>query len=223
MFFVIYELVGGFFIINLFVGVVIDTFADTSAKTEGRVLMTEGQQRYVDQLKVLVKTKAPTGLAIPLRAQAMLWGDRGRCCRYTARMTLSKTCEEFILGTICINILTMTLTHWRVSGGWATALNTLNYIFLTIVRSTTHPRMPACYLAHVVKHDTRRVTTHIRIRVLPLIMFRLIITHAFTHLLSLHPLSPFAHLNTSIHPFTHYIDVAATVQCRVRGQDLCPR
>ena len=108
-YFVVYVLVGAFFVVNLFVGVVIDTFSNISAANEGRVLMTEGQQRYVDQMKILLKSRPPESSLVPERALMMLWGERGVCLKKIARFTLSHFFEEFILGVIIVNVFTMTL------------------------------------------------------------------------------------------------------------------
>ncbi|MBM4077794.1 MAG: hypothetical protein FJ267_19365, partial [Planctomycetes bacterium] len=56
LYFVLFLVVGGFFLINLFVGVLVDRFSDMKAKGEGSAFMTEEQKNWVLAQKVVFRT-----------------------------------------------------------------------------------------------------------------------------------------------------------------------
>ena len=69
LYFVSFMVIGSLFIINLFVGVVIDNFNKIKEKSEtGNIFMTDKQREWIEIQKVVMsknlqkKIKAPTGL-----------------------------------------------------------------------------------------------------------------------------------------------------------------
>lgn len=58
LFFILFQLVGGFFFLNLFVGVVLNTFYIQSQKVGGGELLTDKQKVYIET-RLLVLKSAP--------------------------------------------------------------------------------------------------------------------------------------------------------------------
>lgn len=58
LFFIIFMIVGCFFFLNLFVGVVINTFKTQSDRVGGSELLTDKQKEWID-LSLLVLRSAP--------------------------------------------------------------------------------------------------------------------------------------------------------------------
>ena len=57
--------VGGFFALNLFVGVVVDSLNRIKAEKDGSAVMTQAQQQWVDTMKAAMSQKA----RVKIRAQ----------------------------------------------------------------------------------------------------------------------------------------------------------
>ena len=58
IFFIFFEIIGFFFFLNLFIGVVVSTFNSEKDKLGGNDLLTEKQREWID-LKLLVLRSAP--------------------------------------------------------------------------------------------------------------------------------------------------------------------
>ena len=56
LYFIVFLVIGGFFLINLFVGVLVDRFSEMKARGEGSAFMTEDQRNWVLAQKVVFRT-----------------------------------------------------------------------------------------------------------------------------------------------------------------------
>ena len=57
LYFIAVHLVCSFVMLNVFVGIIIDSYNDLKAETDGSVLMTEGQRRWVETMKMAAHAK----------------------------------------------------------------------------------------------------------------------------------------------------------------------
>ena len=108
---------GSFFSANLFVGILVSFFGESS----GNALLTESQRKWV-QLNMLAMQLAPDPVTAPEQPAR-------RACY---NISTSHTTELFIGGAIVVNTLLLMLEHFPMDEGFADILNILNTIFLLI-------------------------------------------------------------------------------------------
>lgn len=96
IYFILFVMFGAFFILNLFVGVVIDKFNELKQKAEGQsMFLTEEQQRWVEIQKLMALVGPRKTYTRPTH-----W-FRSRVFDFI----LSKRTEAVIMGAIIANIL----------------------------------------------------------------------------------------------------------------------
>ena len=122
-FFMGFMVVGSFFVMNLFVGVVIDNFNTMKDRLGGNYLLTESQKEWVKTQERLMKnvptkrrTPAPT---TPVRA-------------WCYRVTSSNYFEGFIMTCIILNTVIMSMTYFGETAPYSLALEIINYVFAVI-------------------------------------------------------------------------------------------
>ena len=96
-FFILFIIVGGFFFLNLFVGVVISTFNTEHDKLGGNDLLTEKQKEWID-LRLLVLRSAPTRRLIE---------PESKFKKFFFRICAHRYFERFILVTIISNTIVL--------------------------------------------------------------------------------------------------------------------
>ena len=124
VFFVIFIIAGSFFTLNLFIGVIIDSFNRLKRKYEalGRegVFLTDHQRQYLVTIRRMVRTKPRKLIPRP----------RGRVASWCYDMANPDSLmERIILGIIVLNLFVLAMEHYDQSSEWNDAQLTLNLIF----------------------------------------------------------------------------------------------
>eukprot|EP00803_Ostreobium_quekettii_P004182 evm.model.scf_87.7 EVM.evm.TU.scf_87.7 scf_87:110745-119200(-) len=120
VFFILFIIVGSFFVLNLFVGVTIDKFNEMQQKQEGRsLLLTTEQEQWLHIQKQLAITK-PVRQYIP---------PKNPVRQAVFNVVTSRTFDGIIMGTILLNIAFMALQHADMSDAWSAVLFTANLTF----------------------------------------------------------------------------------------------
>ncbi|XP_065662158.1 sodium channel protein type 3 subunit alpha isoform X4 [Hydra vulgaris] len=124
IFFVVFIVLGAFFILNLFIGVIIDNFNRLKQQYEDGVgvLLTPGQRNWVNTLKAASLKKPSRRLTRPT--------SKWRAALFD--FIQAKYFEFFIMSVILLNMVTMMLQHHHQSLEFDLALIYLNYLFTGI-------------------------------------------------------------------------------------------
>lgn len=124
LYFVFFVVVGSFFTLNLFIGVIIDNFNEQKKKTGGslEIFMTEDQKKYYHAMKKMKSKKPVKAMTRPkFKVQAFLFD-----------VTTSKKFDMFIMVIICTNMFIMSLEHYGQSQEFTNFLENLNLIYIGI-------------------------------------------------------------------------------------------
>ena len=126
LFYVMFIVVGAFFVINLFVGVVIDNFNSLKEANDGQALfMTEEQKEWSNTQKLIMKLKPKVKYDPPTSPM-----------RKTAHDILNVTnpCsfDAFIMGCILANSAIMAMEYHGMSDGYRATLFWINVVFAII-------------------------------------------------------------------------------------------
>ncbi|KAM9233018.1 sodium channel protein type 5 subunit alpha-like [Leptosomus discolor] len=123
LYFVIFIIFGSFFILNLFVGVIIDNFNQQKKKISGEdIFMTEEQKKYYNAMKKLGSKKPQKPIPRPLN-------------RYQGFLFDIVTCQAFdvvVMVLICLNMITMMVETYGQSDTKTNILNKINIFFVAI-------------------------------------------------------------------------------------------
>jgi len=123
IFFVLFIIVGSFFVMNLFVGVTIDKFNEMKDKQEGKsVFLTPEQRNWVAIQKLLVDIRPTRKMSVPDNAAR----------RSVFHVVVSDEFETFILTLILLNVLVMAMTHADMTDAWIMGLAAANYAFALV-------------------------------------------------------------------------------------------
>ncbi|KAK3250718.1 Caveolin-2 [Cymbomonas tetramitiformis] len=121
--FVLFIVVGSFFVLNLFVGVTIDKFNEMKEKQEGKsVFLTPEQEQWVNIQKLMLST-APLQNYLPPTEEWRLM---------IFEVVSSTSFDIFIMANILLNVLFMSMTHADMSQSWEDALFWANTLFALI-------------------------------------------------------------------------------------------
>lgn len=122
LFFVLFIIVGAFFFLNLFVGVVISTFNSERDKIGGNDLLTEKQKEWID-LRLLVLRSSPLRkLIIP----------RGKFRQLFFYICNHRYFDKAILITICANTIVLFLKWYEQPEIIYVITDNLNIVFVVI-------------------------------------------------------------------------------------------
>eukprot|EP00163_Fabomonas_tropica_P029147 TRINITY_DN6158_c0_g1_i1.p1 TRINITY_DN6158_c0_g1~~TRINITY_DN6158_c0_g1_i1.p1 ORF type:complete len:1884 (+),score=375.64 TRINITY_DN6158_c0_g1_i1:93-5654(+) len=125
LYFIVFIIVAAFFVVNLFVGVVIDNFNAMKSKQNGSALLTRRQADWVEVQKVMVRYRPniipdpPTNWAPALRTRFF----------YLVR---DKRFEYSIVGLICLNIAMMATAHHEEPEVLTDTLDIANLVFTAV-------------------------------------------------------------------------------------------
>ncbi|KAF2359711.1 Sodium ion transport-associated [Trinorchestia longiramus] len=126
-YFVFFIIFGSFFTLNLFIGVIIDNFNEQKKKMRGslEMFMTDDQKKYYNAMKKMGGKKPLKAIPRPpFKPQAVVF-----------EIVTSKKFDMIIMLFIGVNMLTMTLDHYRMTDTWTIILTNLNLIFICIFSS----------------------------------------------------------------------------------------
>ncbi|CAG5099650.1 Oidioi.mRNA.OKI2018_I69.XSR.g16619.t1.cds [Oikopleura dioica] len=125
-YFMIFILVGAFFILNLIVGVIIESF-QTLKKKKGSTsacdtIMTPEQKKYVNTMQTLFSTKPKKHAPKPHN--------------HFQKMVYDIVCKPYfeicVFGLICLNMLVLACEHYGMSKEWADGLRLADIVFTII-------------------------------------------------------------------------------------------
>ena len=122
MFYVCFIIVGGFFLLNLFVGVTIEKFSSMQEKNKGGVFLTPEQHEWQKVQKII-------GSVWPNKEQPP---PPGKWRKAMYRVVTSNFFEDFIMTAIFVNILFMAMTKDGMSDAYEGALFYANIFFTAL-------------------------------------------------------------------------------------------
>jgi hypothetical protein len=125
IYFLLFIIVGSFFTLNLFIGVIIENFNRVKEEYEAQgrgVFLAGAQKQYLDTLKKMLRQKPRRMIPRPRNCLGA-W-----CFHVVAHPGL----EVFIIAVILLNLVTLTFEHYDMSAGWELAGLVLNIAFTSI-------------------------------------------------------------------------------------------
>ncbi|KAM7063718.1 sodium channel protein type 10 subunit alpha isoform 3-T3 [Molossus nigricans] len=123
LYFVIFIIFGGFFTLNLFVGVIIDNFNQQKKKIRGQdIFMTEEQKKYYNAMKKLGSKKPQKPIPRPLNKYQGFVFD----------IVTRQSFDIIIMVLICLNMITMMVETDDQSEEKTKVLNKINQFFVAV-------------------------------------------------------------------------------------------
>ena len=123
LYFIIFMVVGFLFLMNLFVGVIIDNFNKIKEQKEvGGIFVTDSQRNWIEiqhlmLAKTLIRKKFP---------------PKNKFRRFFYNLQYSKYFEGFIVGCILLNTVVMAMRYARMSETYENTIEYINYVFAII-------------------------------------------------------------------------------------------
>ncbi|XP_067145292.1 sodium channel protein para-like isoform X2 [Centruroides vittatus] len=124
LYFVLFIIIGSFFTLNLFIGVIIDNFNEQKKKIRGslEMFMTEDQKKYYNAMKKMGSKKPAKAIPRPnYKLQSWIFD-----------LVTNQKFDVAIMLFIGLNMLTMALDHHQPSATFQTVLERLNLFFIAI-------------------------------------------------------------------------------------------
>ncbi|KAF4133455.1 Voltage-dependent L-type calcium channel domain-containing protein [Phytophthora infestans] len=118
-FFICFILVGTFFVMQLFVGVVIENFNNMKEKLDGTFHLSQIQREWLTINDAMLNLRPVRKLKTP----------RHTTRRALFRIALSPTLELLIIGCVLLNTVFMAMDYFGEEDLYETGLNYLNYFF----------------------------------------------------------------------------------------------
>ncbi|XP_042527089.1 sodium channel protein type 10 subunit alpha [Dipodomys spectabilis] len=123
LYFVIFIIFGGFFTLNLFVGVIIDNFNQQKKKIRGQdIFMTEEQKKYYNAMKKLGSKKPQKPIPRPLNKYQAFAFD----------VVTKQAFDVSIMALICLNMVTMMVETDDQSEEKTRILGRINQFFVAV-------------------------------------------------------------------------------------------
>ncbi|XP_060036403.1 sodium channel protein type 10 subunit alpha isoform X2 [Erinaceus europaeus] len=123
LYFVIFIIFGGFFTLNLFVGVIIDNFNQQKKKLGGQdIFMTEEQKKYYNAMKKLGSKKPQKPIPRP----------QNKYQGFIFDIVTRQTFDIAIMVLICLNMITMMVETDNQSEEKTKVLNRINQFFVAV-------------------------------------------------------------------------------------------
>ncbi|KAL4124998.1 hypothetical protein PRIC2_008589 [Phytophthora ramorum] len=119
LFFVAFIMVGTFFVMQLFVGVVLENFNRMKEKLDGTFLLSNVQREWLNINDAMLNLRPVRKIKTPLNSTR----------RTFFRIALSPTLEIAILGCVLLNTVFMAMDYFGEEDLYDTGLNYLNYFF----------------------------------------------------------------------------------------------
>lgn len=121
-FFIAFIFLGSFFIIQLFIGVVIENFNKMKEKFDGTYMLSGSQREWLMISEAIFNMR-------PQRKQKM---PRDRVRRWCFRHAKSSFLETFAMGCIILNTFMMGLSYFGEEGLYQSAIDNSNYFFTVV-------------------------------------------------------------------------------------------
>lgn len=119
IFHILFMVTGSFFVIQLFIGVVVENFGKMKEKLDGTFLLSGSQREWLMISEAMLNLR-------PLRKQKIPHGWLRRIC---FRMAKSPGLENVTTGCIVLNTFMMALTYFQEEDSFTTMVEYCNYAF----------------------------------------------------------------------------------------------
>ncbi|XP_032809638.2 sodium channel protein 1 brain, partial [Petromyzon marinus] len=123
MFFIIFVIIGSFFILNLFIGVVIDNFNSVHKRShkEGALmaLLTEDQQKFYKTMRRLYRSKPSKSIPQP----------QNRVLRFFYLLVHRRLFEYISTAVISLNMVMLASEHYKQSESFTNITKIINLVF----------------------------------------------------------------------------------------------
>eukprot|EP01062_Namystynia_karyoxenos_P068939 TRINITY_DN6409_c0_g1_i2.p1 TRINITY_DN6409_c0_g1~~TRINITY_DN6409_c0_g1_i2.p1 ORF type:complete len:2273 (+),score=828.29 TRINITY_DN6409_c0_g1_i2:84-6902(+) len=119
VFFVVFVVVGAFFILNLFVGVVIFHYNEVKTKEDGLFFLTKEQKLWIDTQRMMLNFTPVPQMPLP----------PGACRQKFYHLCQSNSFEGIIGLCILLNVLVMAMEHDGMAPDFQLAMELLNFFF----------------------------------------------------------------------------------------------
>ncbi|GMH51784.1 hypothetical protein TrLO_g993 [Triparma laevis f. longispina] len=137
-FFVFFIFLGSFFVINLFVGVVINKFGEVKAEGGNvSLFLSDDQMEWVRAQKSIMASRAPMRFKSPWERARFV----GTTCGYASvldkrekiyALVESDKFDNFIMTVIMMSIFSMAMPYHNMSDGYVLALDSVDYVWNAI-------------------------------------------------------------------------------------------
>ena len=124
---------GSFFVMNLFIGVIIENFNAMKKKLGSNALLTERQEEWVKTRRMMMRMR-------PLRKRVI---PTNIVRKAVYRLVNSKRFEGFIMLCIIVNTVLLAMPYFGASDQYLNILETLNVFFVVIFTSEATLKMVA--------------------------------------------------------------------------------
>jgi hypothetical protein len=128
LYFIIIQVACGFFLLELFTGVIIANYYQLKEEAQGSGLLTEQQQKWVEQMKLMLSINAARNMQRP--AGEVMWLRRLRNRAFA--VVISKAFEWAIMGVILLNTIVLAIRHYGENEDFVRAEERANDVFAAI-------------------------------------------------------------------------------------------
>ena len=140
--FVTFYVMGNFFLMNLFIGVVINNFNRAKDRLDGLSLVTEEQRLWVDSQRLMVKFRPTFRIGRPQLSADEKKTPYGRFRLAIFDLADSVELELAVISVITINVFFMAVQHHNQSDGVSDVLHYANYVFVGLYFIELAIKMP---------------------------------------------------------------------------------
>jgi hypothetical protein len=130
LYFIIIQVACGFFMLELFTGVIIANYYQLKEQAQGSGLLTEQQQLWVEQMKMMLSVKAQKHMRRPEDSVAHPVLRRIRLRAFN--VAVSRPFEWTIMAVILLNTIVLALRHYGENESWVNLEENLNDVFAGI-------------------------------------------------------------------------------------------
>lgn len=117
-YYLLIELVMNMFMIELSVGIIVDTYNALRDESSGTQLLTESQKVWVHNMRVLLTLKPPHVPKAPALSGGALWVMVRQAC---FKVVQHPAFEPSVMAVICVNIFSVASRHVGQTNRWTTA------------------------------------------------------------------------------------------------------
>lgn len=122
IFFLLFIFASSFFLMNLFIGVICDTFAQEKEKNGENIFLTDNQKKWIQNSKKILSLKPYKSVCIPT-------SNPRKFCYYIAE---NKFFNNMILGCIIVNTILLAIKWQGQLSTIYISIEVLNVVFLVI-------------------------------------------------------------------------------------------
>jgi len=122
VFFILVVIVGGFFSFNLIISVVVDNFNRIKDEKNGAIFITEQQRQWREKKKLLDRVQLQKRYPQP----------ENKWRKYCFLVAMNPYFDPLIIGCICLNALTMSMTHYGMSDGTKSFIDACDLTFIVV-------------------------------------------------------------------------------------------